>query len=253
MAVRGQTAGDAFMSAVPEAGAPSTPASAGMSRRWSDWIADPANSAMLLQTGINMLQPMGIGQTTLGGIAAAVGGGMEARDRVVQGRNETRAEANQQQLAAQEAAQNERRLGQTDRQLDIAERAEERLRQYQLVLGGGRTGNASQARLQNADFRKFLALWAQSKIENTDGFSLDPEGDIARYIMEMATQRPEEIEEAWRAYSAVNVADTGGPTGAGPAGSDPIAYARDLIARGAARESVIEQLRSIGIEPPADL
>lgn len=100
-------------------GAPNTPANAPMGRKWSDFLAQPGALAMLAQTAINLTQPAGPGQTTIGHIGRAIGGGLEAAGRNISARKKMESDA-------QDRANEERRLAQTDRQLNISQQAAER-------------------------------------------------------------------------------------------------------------------------------
>lgn len=46
--------------------------------QWDDWLQRPGNRSALLQMGLQMMQPVGIGQTVGGHIAQSVGAGGEA-------------------------------------------------------------------------------------------------------------------------------------------------------------------------------
>jgi len=70
---------------------------------WKAWVAQPENRAMLVQAGIALLQPTGVGQTMAGHVGSAIGSGMEARDRVVTGQQEQEQRTLQNTLAQQEA------------------------------------------------------------------------------------------------------------------------------------------------------
>ena len=70
---------------------------------WKAWVAQPENRAMLVQAGISLLQPTGVGQTMAGHVGGAIGSGMEARDRVVAGEQEQEQRTLQNTLAQQEA------------------------------------------------------------------------------------------------------------------------------------------------------
>ncbi len=52
-----------------------------LGQEWSSFLAKPDARRFLIQTGLNLMQPVGLGQSTLGHIAGAVGGGFEAIDR----------------------------------------------------------------------------------------------------------------------------------------------------------------------------
>lgn len=49
---------------------------------WRSWIGNPENRAALMQMGIALMQPIGLGQTALGHVGQAIGQGGEAADRV---------------------------------------------------------------------------------------------------------------------------------------------------------------------------
>src|SRR4051812_30369344 len=49
---------------------------------WDDWLQRPGNRTALLQMGINLMQPVGIGQTPFGQIGQAIGAAGEAQGRV---------------------------------------------------------------------------------------------------------------------------------------------------------------------------
>ena len=51
---------------------------------WRSWMGDPQNRASLMQFGISMLQPVGVGQSQLGHFGQAVGQAGEAATRVQQ-------------------------------------------------------------------------------------------------------------------------------------------------------------------------
>ena len=54
---------------------------AGLTQQWDDFLQRPGNRQALLQIGLNLMQPVGFGQTTGGHIAQAIGAGGEAVDR----------------------------------------------------------------------------------------------------------------------------------------------------------------------------
>jgi len=97
--------GSAFTGQSAAAG-PMEPAEA--KPRWDEWLTRPGNRQALLQIGLQMMQPVGIGQTTGGHIAQAIGAGGEAV-----GRNE--------QMDLKEAVA-EGKLAQADARLDILNR-----------------------------------------------------------------------------------------------------------------------------------
>ncbi len=52
---------------------------AGLASRWQDWMGRPENRAALLQFGLQMLQPVGAGQSQAGAIGQSIGAGAEAQ------------------------------------------------------------------------------------------------------------------------------------------------------------------------------
>lgn len=81
----------------------------GLGARWSNWLSNPENGNMMLQMGINLMQPRAIGQSVGGQIGQAVGAGFEARDRSRKATMEQAKEA--QALAAQTEDQSIQRQG----------------------------------------------------------------------------------------------------------------------------------------------
>ena len=49
---------------------------------WKSWITNPENRASMMQMGIALMQPIGLGQTPIGHFGQALGQGGEAADRV---------------------------------------------------------------------------------------------------------------------------------------------------------------------------
>lgn len=67
----------------PAAQPPQEPADMnGLANQWRDWINQPDNRAALMQFGVAMLQPMGMGESILTHGANAIGEGGEAAGRV---------------------------------------------------------------------------------------------------------------------------------------------------------------------------
>lgn len=94
---------------VPSAGAPAADrTSSSAVRSWSDFLGDPKTRAALLQFGVQMLQPVGPGQSLMGAVGEAVGAGGAAADRYQASQNELRQKAyelqTQRQTAESEAA-----------------------------------------------------------------------------------------------------------------------------------------------------
>lgn len=58
---------------------------ADIASQWTAKLSDPNVRAMIMQTGLALMQPVGLGQTAAGHVGQAVGQGFEASDRVVGG------------------------------------------------------------------------------------------------------------------------------------------------------------------------
>lgn len=71
--------------------------------QWRTWMADPQNRAALLQTGLQLMQPVGLGQTVGGHVGQAIGAGGEAAGRV---REEERTEAEQRRRESESESRN---------------------------------------------------------------------------------------------------------------------------------------------------
>ena len=75
--------------------------------RWTDWLGDPTNRAIVTQMGLQLMQPIGVGQTVGGAAGQAIGGGLAAGGR--------------QQLAQQEEATSREELALKKRQVGATE------------------------------------------------------------------------------------------------------------------------------------
>ena len=64
----------------PTPGAMQAPAR-DLNKEWTDFLSVPANRSAMIQMGVNLLQPIGLGQSTVGHIGQAIGAGAEAYDR----------------------------------------------------------------------------------------------------------------------------------------------------------------------------
>lgn len=54
----------------------------GLMGKWADWMSNDANRAALMQFGLSMMQPVGLGQTPLGHTGQAIGHAGEATSRI---------------------------------------------------------------------------------------------------------------------------------------------------------------------------
>lgn len=118
----------------------------GLAERWRGWMSKPENAALLMQSGIAMLQPLQLGQSTAGAIASSIGQGFEARDRVRAGQQAT--------------GFAERKAGQEDRELNLREReGEARAKYYENAGGRGGVSASAIFRDRNADQARKQTAW----------------------------------------------------------------------------------------------
>ena len=158
---------------------------------WGNWVQQPENRSALIQAGIQLLQPVSPGQSTLGAIGAAIGQGAAAKDRSMQGQME-------QEALAKSQALDERRV-----------RATETSAQASLARAGSGGAGASgltpyqQQQLalrKNTMFQKYVAD-RQEAADYSGGGSID-------------LQNPEEIARLQAEFEQIYQA--GGGIGGGP-------------------------------------
>lgn len=139
---------DLFPSSALQQTAPQNPAGPGLAERWKSWMQKPENAAMLMQSGIAMLQPLQLGQSTAGAIASSVGEGFQARDRV-----RANAAANQLQVLENQQKQ---------QQIDTSAKGEEARRAYYENAGGRGAVSASAIfRDQQSDIARKQKAWME--------------------------------------------------------------------------------------------
>lgn len=130
---------------------------------WMEMMQRPEIRAGLLQFGINALQPVPIGQSGIGGLAAAVGGGAEAYNKNVAAQN-----ADQQRLI--ENAQKDRALDYTGTGQDIAREGNQLQFDASIYSSDARMRNAQIA----AENRTALAQFAaDNKLDIAETNKLD--------------------------------------------------------------------------------
>lgn len=66
----------------PAAGPQPRPGDPGIAKQWGEFLSDPKGQAAMVQMGIALLQPVGVGQSELGHIGSAIGQGGEAVGRM---------------------------------------------------------------------------------------------------------------------------------------------------------------------------
>lgn len=119
---------------------------------WNDWLSKPENRTALAQMGINLLQPMGIGQSVAGQIGSAVGSGLEARDRALQTTQELQDQASTREL--QQAQTEETRAGTELKKAQSGYYA-------QRAPAGSQTLASTQLRLDDAARARWLKFFAE--------------------------------------------------------------------------------------------
>lgn len=111
-------------------------------QRWADWMSAPENRAMLLQTGISLLQGPVAGQSQWSQLGTAIGQGAAARDRVIQGERDQAQTAAELKLKQAQGDQAQQRIGLDKQELDLRKqelqdklKTSESLRDYRSKLG----------------------------------------------------------------------------------------------------------------------
>ena len=184
----------------------SAPNPAGLADQWREWLRKPQNSSMLLQSGIAMLQPMGLGQTTMGAIGNAVGSGMEAHDAVIQ----------KQRDAAQLATQNEQKSAEIANQQQVAQTGADRVKAetpYWASMGMG-----SLLRGQAAYKKAFDPAAVTKNGENwlkfsTRAMNVDRANAALRRPDEPVIGSPEYVSNLQDVWANILAADTAGQPG----------------------------------------
>src|SRR5258706_2138748 len=59
-------------------------AGGGLMDQWNSWLQQPGNQGALISAGLQMMQPIGVGQSVLGHVARAIGKGAEAKTELQQ-------------------------------------------------------------------------------------------------------------------------------------------------------------------------
>jgi len=90
--------------AQPNAPAPQAPQQPGLMQQWNDFLSKPENKAGMIQAGIALLQPIMPGQSLGGRVGYAIGQGMGAHDRNLQGRANTAEKAREAALDERKTA-----------------------------------------------------------------------------------------------------------------------------------------------------
>lgn len=129
-----------------------------LKNQWDAWSAQPANKAMLVQMGLQLLQPIQPGQSPIGNIGQAVGAGFQAKNRVEKQallEDDVNYKRSQQQLDRE--AETEERANKNkfqSRQLDISQQNADSLKASRGPGGASwnslfSAGNRDQDRFEN--------------------------------------------------------------------------------------------------------
>lgn len=184
---------------------------------WNNWVANPANRAMLIQTGVNMMQPMAIGQNPIGQIGQSLGAGAQAKGRYEE-------QARQDEQTQYERTQKEsdrtfardqatKKLGLEGRQVAVSERNAASLDKYREM------GPKSLSSLFGRDQDQLTAkLWAAAKAEaDAANNSLDAfnEGFVPK------TPQDYLADPAWLQKTQAVIGSLPGMPGSGSAGTVP--------------------------------
>lgn len=137
--------GPAVTDSSAEAKPPAAKAATGRStdslmKGWSDWMSE--NRPLLLQMGVDLLQPPSPGQSLAGQVGAAVGSGLEAQDR-------QRVQNEQTRQQAIENSRAERKLSNEEKQ--NASEAELRSAQAEYYRAGGKRTSILNDQLKKED------------------------------------------------------------------------------------------------------
>lgn len=177
--------------APPPAGQPAAaiPPQRNLASEWSTFLNQPGNRQALVQMGLAMMQPVGLGQSGIGHLANAMGQGAQAKDRYLTGR-ETLATKN--------------------RELDI--QSENNRRTAQLSS----TALLANNRSLSEDFQTFVfqqaKLQAAAEADPLDVLA-DPNAKVMAIYQKLLTD-PEQVsrmQELWQASRSYG-GPSGGPT-----------------------------------------
>lgn len=179
--------------------------------QWGQWLEQPGNRQFLLQAGLALAQPTGLGQTPLGHVAQAVGEGGEALTRIDE-------EARKDEKLAETAASNAEREDVSRRRLGIQQQnANTRSRAVDTRAARGGISATSLFNRSEADKRDFRSKMLQSAAKR--GGPLEQNPEYRGKTPEEIAQTPgfqSEFRRAWDSATKGATApqvDTSGDTG----------------------------------------
>ena len=223
-------------------------------------LNSPRGRQALVQAGLNLLQPVGFGQSGLGHIGQAIGGAMEARDRGIEAdiKAEDRERARKIQAENQALRRSEvgiRREGLGLRKKELAQRyglnkRKADLDEARLGLDERRVG-AEEQRAEAALIRAKNPRLRGARTA-TDYLQQDMLRELAKIESDITMEPPERLAAQQRVRDAYTKAINGELGSTGDNTASILEQAREAIAAGAPREAIRQRLLEdygIDLEP----
>lgn len=192
---------DASATATPQ---PVSSGKPGLLEQWNNFLKMPGATAAVIQTGINLMQPIGVGQSVIGHIGQSIGAGAEAMQRA--------------QMAPIEQ----------DLRRSQADYYSGRSQYY--AAGGGRTNGLTPGQILSQDERTKAAY---SKVFMQALLSIDPSGLDPMGALRQLQQDPVKYQEFLKGVNEMfqqtqNAPGLSGAVGAAPKvpSAQSIAYAK---------------------------
>jgi hypothetical protein len=159
--------------------------------RWGQALEDPSTRASLLQIGLQLMQPMGFGQSPMGHLAQAIGAGGEAASRI-------EAEDTKNLLAGSKIAKDREEISQGRQRIAIGERnATTREKRAAQGTGGLSLNSLFRADQQRARNLEQDAKWAADKVINElkDAQYLPPGTKLSPEAEKHRGKSPQQIQQ----------------------------------------------------------
>ncbi len=183
---------------------------------WNNWMAKPSNRAAMMQFGVAMMQPIGIGQSAIGNIANAVGEGGEAANRVEQQDILRRRENSSEDLRASQADLAGARAGTQSALADARTTAADASMERAL-----RTGEAAKTRGEISTLQARLKLQGLLQAENKSRRDNNTKNEYSNNFV----PQPELNEEEYLRQNPLLAQSLGFGQGGGQGGEQPMAPA----------------------------
>lgn len=141
---------------------PVMPPQRNLNQEWEGWMGQPGNRQMMIQMGLQLMQPIGLGQNLSGHIGQAIGSGAAAADRAITGQEE-------QDLANREQSVRERAVAIDEKRLTIDDK-----RAQAAILAASRGGKGK-------SFQQFVSDFLKNFLDPKEGIELlEDEAEIQR-------------------------------------------------------------------------